>query len=116
MMINHFSTSQTQNALIRAKGFVRSFQQMHVIGIYPFMWRSKAWTLDGALDYHTNLAREKGHKFDRLDKATKRDFTKNKLEKDKDQALAFGMVEDKCIRLREDTYLSRSSISKSIRI
>ena len=68
-----------------------------------------------ALDCHTNLAREKGHKFDRLDKATKRDFTKNKLEKDKDQALAFGMVEDKCIRLREDTYLSRSSISKSIR-
>lgn len=53
-------------------------------------------TLDGALDFRTNLEGEKGYKSNRLDKATKKDFTKNELEKDKNQALTFGTIEDKC--------------------
>ena len=38
----------------------------------------KALTLDRTLDFHTNLAAKKGTKFDKLDKAKEKDFTKNK--------------------------------------
>lgn len=40
----------------------------------------KILTLDGVLDFHINLAREKGIGFDILDNAIKDDLTRNKPE------------------------------------
>ena len=48
-----------------------------------------------------------------MDKATKKDFTINKPEEDKDQANASRANGDKCKWVREDISLSRPSISKS---
>lgn len=47
-----------------------------------------------------------------LDKTKKKDFIVDKLEEDKDQALAFGTNRDKCKWEKEDICLSRSLISK----
>ena len=55
--------------------------------VFTFLYvtnQAKALTLDGTLNFYTNLAIEKGHKSDRLDKATYKDFTKEKHE-DKNQ-------------------------------
>lgn len=49
-----------------------------------------------------------------LNKAKKKDFTKNNPKEDNDQALVFGTDHDKCARVGEDMSLSRSS--KSLRL
>ena len=54
--------------------------------------------------------------FEDLDKAMKKDFTKNKAKKDRDQALEFAVEKDKYIKVSEDMNLSRSSISELVRL
>ena len=46
----------------------------------------------------------------------KKDFTENEPMEDNDQALKYMVEEDKCIELSEDMNLSRSSISKLVRL
>ena len=46
----------------------------------------------------------------------KKDFTKNKAKKDRDQALEFAVEKDKYIKVSEDMNLSRSSISELVRL
>ena len=46
----------------------------------------------------------------------KKDFSKNEPMKNKDQTLEFVVEKDKCTQLSEDMSLSRSSISKSVRL
>ena len=46
----------------------------------------------------------------------KKDFTENEPMEDNDQALKSMVEEDKCIELSEDMNLSRSSISKLVRL
>ena len=73
--------------------------------VFTFLYvtsQAKVLTLDEALDFHKNLARKKETRSDILDKATEKDFNKNKLEDNNDQALASEIVEDKCTRVRED--------------
>ena len=76
----------------------------------------KALTLDETLDFHTNLAGKKGTNTDYLDKAKKKDFTKNVFVKDRDQDLVSRIEGDKCTRGSEDIILSKLSISKSVRL
>ena len=45
-----------------------------------------------------------------MDKAKKKDLIVNKLGEDKDQAFEFATERDKCIELRENIGLLRSSI------
>ena len=54
--------------------------------------------------------------FEDLDKAMKKDFTKNKAKKDRDQALEFAVEKDKYIKVSEDMNLSRSLISELVRL
>ena len=73
--------------------------------VFTFLYvtsQAKVLTLDEALDFHKNLARKKETRSDILDKATEKDFNKNKLEDNNDQALASEIVEDKCTRVREE--------------
>ena len=58
--------------------------------------QEKALTLDGSLDYHINLVREKRTKVGILDKAMKNDLRVHNPEKVNDHAFAFGVDEDKC--------------------
>ena len=51
-----------------------------------------------------------------LVKTMKKDFTENEPMEDNDQALKSMVEEDKCIELSEDINLSRSSISKLVRL
>ena len=51
-----------------------------------------------------------------LVKTMKKDFTENEPMEDNDQALKSMVEEDKCIELSEDMNLSRSSISKLVRL
>ena len=46
----------------------------------------------------------------------KKDFSKNEPMKNKDQTLESMIEKDKCTKLSEDMSLSRSSISKSMRL
>ena len=46
----------------------------------------------------------------------KKVFTENELVKDKNQTLGFVVEEDKCTNLSEDMSLSRSSISKLVKL
>ena len=64
-------------------------------------------TFDRTLDFHTNLAGKKGTNTDYLDKAKKKDFTKNVFVEDRDQDLVSRIEGDKCSRVSEDTSLSR---------
>lgn len=73
-------------------------------------------TLDETLDFRRNLAIVKRTMPIGLGNAKKRDFIENKLEKDNDQGIAFGMDGVKCTQMREDMILLRSSISKSLRL
>ena len=54
--------------------------------------------------------------FDKLDKAKKNDFTKNKPKEDKDNALVTMTDGDKCMKVSEDMSLLRFSISRSMRL
>ena len=55
----------------------------------------KALSLDENSDFHTNLARNNGTRIDKLDKAKKKDFIKNKPEEERDQALVSWREGDK---------------------
>ena len=63
-----------------------------------------------------NFARWKGTKSDKLDKVMKKDFIENTLEEEGTQTFASGVNGDKCTWKSEVISLSRSSISKSIRL
>lgn len=78
--------------------------------------QAKVFTLDDTLDFHRNSAIEKGTTSIGLDQDRKNEFTKNKLEKDNNQVIVFGMDGDKCTLIRENISLSRSSVSKSLRL
>lgn len=58
----------------------------------------------------------KGTRLDKLDKAKKKDFAKNKPKENKNQTLVSRMDGDKCTRVSEEISLSRSSISKSMKL
>ena len=52
--------------------------------------QSKGLTLGGALDFHKKkIVGWKGTEFEKLDKAKKKDFTKNTSKKESTQAFAF---------------------------
>lgn len=51
-----------------------------------------------------------------MDKAIKKDFSVDKPDKDKDQALRYEAGWDKCKQVIEDITLSKSSISKLERL
>ena len=78
--------------------------------------QAKALTFEGAFDFQTKLDRKKGIGFEDLDKVIKKDFTKNKPNEDKDQALESTVMGDKHTEVSEDISLSRESISKSVRL
>lgn len=54
-------------------------------------------TFDGAFGFDKNLVAKTKIGFDIMDEAKKKDFTKSKPEKDKDQALESIANRDKCI-------------------
>lgn len=91
-----------------------NFTMLLVFAFSCIILQTKALTLDNTLDFYKNLFRVKGTKSDALDKVMKNAFTKNKSEKDNDRALASRMDGDKCMRVSENTSLSRSSNSKSV--
>ena len=76
----------------------------------------KPLTLVETFDFHINLVGWKGTEFDLLDKVRKKDFTENKPKEDSVYARAFGTDVDKCTWAREVIGLSRSLISKSVRL
>lgn len=65
---------------------------------------------------HKNSAGWRGTDFDKLDKANKKDFTKNTLEEESTQAYASRTDENKCTLEREVISFSRSSLSNSVRL
>ena len=77
---------------------------------------AKALTFDGTFDFQTKLVRMNEIGLESLDKTMKFFFTENEPTEDKDQILKFVVLKDKCTKLSEDTNLSRSSISKLIRL
>lgn len=68
--------------------------------------QAKALTLDETLEFHINLVGEKRTKSDILEKAMKKDLTKNNLEEVNEYALASGVDEKNCIQVRGDISLS----------
>ena len=76
--------------------------------------QAKAMTLEGALDFHKNLARWNGIESDKLVKAKKNDFTKNTPKEEGIQAFSSKTKGDKCTRERKVINLLRSSISKLV--
>ena len=78
--------------------------------------QKKTLTLNGTLDFHINLAREKKKIFNVLNKAMKNDLNENNPKKVNDHALTSEVDEDKCTQLRDDKSLSRSSIFEFIRL
>ena len=67
--------------------------------------QARALTFEGAFKLHKNLARRNKIGFETFDKAKKKDFTKNKLDDDKDHALEFAKKREKNNELREDINL-----------
>ena len=78
--------------------------------------QTKALTLKGTWDFHTNLVGKNGDESDIWDKAGKKDLTVNNPKDNKDQDLASEAEVDKCIQSRECMRRSRSSISESDRL
>ena len=62
------------------------------------------------------MVERKGIRLEGLDKAMKKDLTKNELVENKHQPLESEVEEDNCSALSENMSLSRSSISKSLRL
>ena len=67
--------------------------------------QARASTFEGAFELHKNLAGRNKIGFETFDKAKKKDFTENKLDDDKDQALESAKEGEKNIELREDMIL-----------
>ena len=78
--------------------------------------QTKALTLKGTWQFHTNLVRKNGDKPGIWDKAIKKNLTVNNPEDDKDHDLASGAEVDICIQSRDHMRRSRSLISKSERL
>ena len=78
--------------------------------------QAKVLILDGTLDFHKNLGRQKETRSNVLDKAIKNYLIENKCTEDKDQVTASKTGGDKCTRVSEDMSLSWSSISKLVRL
>ena len=96
------------------KGFLNS--SMSLVSIFLSATNQiKVMTLEGTLDFHKKLVGWKGIEFEKLVKV-KKDFIENTLEEEGTQAFASGTNEDKCTWERKVISLSRSSISKSIRL
>ena len=67
--------------------------------IFTFLcvtYQAKDLTLRKTWDFQIKLVRRKGIGAKWSDKAAKKDFTVNKLEENKDQAITFGANGDKC--------------------
>ena len=77
---------------------------------------AKALTFEEAFDFQTKLVGRNKIGLEGLDKTMKKYFTENEQMEDEDQALESVVEEDKCIELSEDISLSRSSISKLVRL
>ena len=67
--------------------------------------QTRALTFEGAFELHKNLAGRNKIGFETFDKAKKKDFTRNKLDNDKDQSLESTKEGEKSIELREDMIL-----------
>ena len=78
--------------------------------------QAKHLTLNRACDFQTKSIGNDGVKSIWLDMIEKNDFTMNKPQENRDQALELGPDRDKCKYKREDMSLSRSSMSRSKRL
>ena len=78
--------------------------------------QAKVLTFKGSFDFHIKLAKRNKIGFKGLDKTVKKDFTENKLKKDKDQTLEFAVKPNKCIEASKDMSPFKSSVSKSMRL
>ena len=78
--------------------------------------QTKALTLKGTWDFHTNLVGKNGDESGIWDKVVKKDLIVNNPEDNKDQDLASEADVDKFIQSRECMRHSRSSISESVRL
>ena len=78
--------------------------------------QAKDLTLNRACDFQTKSIGNDGVKSIWLDMIEKNDFTMNKPQENRDQALELGPDQDKCKYKREDMSLSRSSMSRSKRL
>ena len=67
--------------------------------------QARALTFEGAFELHKNLVGRNKIGFDIFDKATKKDFTENNPDEDKDHALESAKEGEKNTELREDTNL-----------
>lgn len=80
---------------------------MLVFAFLCAMNQAKALTLDETLEFYINLVEEKITKFDILEKKTmKKDLTKSNLKEVNEHALASGVDEENCTRVRSDISLS----------
>ena len=78
--------------------------------------QTKALTLKGTWEFHTNLVEKSGDKSDIWEKAIKKDLIVNNPEEDKDHDLASEAKVDICIQSRDCMRRSRFSISESERL
>ena len=67
--------------------------------------QSRALTFEGAFELHKNLAEKNKIGFETFDNAKKKDFTENKPDDDKGQALESTKEGEKSTELREDIIL-----------
>ena len=67
--------------------------------------QARALTFEGAFELYKNLTERNKIGFDTLNKAKKKDFTKNKSDEDKDHALESAKEGEKNTELREDINL-----------
>ena len=63
--------------------------------------QARALTFEGAFDLYKKLIKRNKIRFEKFDKAKKKDLTKNKPDEDKDQTLESATEGEKCIELRE---------------
>ena len=67
--------------------------------------QARVLTFEGAFELHKNLAGRNKIGFETFDKTKKKDFTENKSDDDKDQALEYVKEEEKNTELKEDMIL-----------
>ena len=117
-MVDRFSISFAKNASLRIEGLVGSSQLQLVIGVYlPCTTNQvRALTFEGAFELHKNLAGRNKIGFETFDKTKKKNFTENKSDDDKDQALEYVKEEEKNTELKEDMILWRRSIYVLVRL
>ena len=67
--------------------------------------QTRALTFEGAFDFHKNLVGRNNIRFEKFDKAKRKDLTVNKPNEDKDQVLESTIEGEKYTELREDMSL-----------